>query len=60
MEAEELMILRDLPVDTRNYTIVDNITGKPIDQSSYTLTIDPEVIAKYAGLTVKEIKSMVL
>lgn len=46
MEAEELMILRDLPVDTRNYTIVDNITGKPIDQSSYTLTIDPEVISK--------------
>lgn len=46
MESEELMILRDLPVDTRNYTIVDNITGKPIDQSGYTLTIDPEVIKK--------------
>lgn len=46
MEAEELMTLRDLPVDTRNYTIVDNITGKPIDQSNYTLTIDPEVIGK--------------
>lgn len=46
MEAEELMILRDLPVDTRNYTIVDNITGKPIDQSTYTLTIDTEVIGK--------------
>lgn len=46
MEAEELMILRDLPVNTRNYTIVDNITGKPIDQSNYTLTIDPEVISK--------------
>jgi len=43
---EERMILRDLPVDTRNYTIVDNITGKPIDQSTYTLTIDKEVIAK--------------
>lgn len=46
MESEELMILRDLPVDTRNYTIVDNITGKPIEQSGYTLTIDPEVIKK--------------
>ena len=46
MEAEEKMILRDLPVDTRNYTIVDNITGKPIDQSTYTMTIDPEVIGK--------------
>lgn len=46
MEAEELMILRDLPVDTRNYTIIDNITGKPIDQDNYTLTIDPEVIKK--------------
>lgn len=46
MEAEELMILRDLPVNTRNYTIIDNITGKPIDQSNYTLTIDPQVIGK--------------
>lgn len=46
MEAENRMILRDLPVDTRNYTIIDNITGKPIDQSSYTLTIDDEVINK--------------
>ena len=32
MEAQESMELRDLPVDTRNYTIIDNITGKPIDQ----------------------------
>lgn len=46
MEAEETMELRDLPVDTRNYTIIDNITGKPIDQSNYSLTIDPEVISK--------------
>lgn len=46
MENEEMMILRDLPVDTRNYTIVDNITGKPIDQSTYTMTIDKEVIGK--------------
>lgn len=46
MESEERMILRDLPVDTRNYTIIDNITGKPIDQSTYTMTIDPEVIGK--------------
>ena len=43
MEAEEKMILRDLPVDTRNYTILDNVTGKPVDQNSYSLTIDPEV-----------------
>lgn len=43
---EESMELRDLPVDTRNYTIIDNITGKPIDQSNYSLTIDPEVINK--------------
>ena len=46
MEAEETMELRDLPVDTRNYTIIDNVTGKPIEQSKYSLTIDPEVIGK--------------
>lgn len=46
MEAEETMELRDLPVDTRNYTIIDNITGKPIEQSNYSLTIDPAVIGK--------------
>lgn len=46
MEAEDIMELRDLPVDTRNYTIIDNITGKPIEQSNYSLTIDPEVIGK--------------
>lgn len=46
METDETMILRDLPVNTRNYTIIDNITGKPIDQSTYSLTIDPEVISK--------------
>ena len=46
MESEETMELRDLPVDTRNYTIIDNITGKPIEQSNYSLTIDPEVIGK--------------
>lgn len=46
MEAEDTMELRDLPVDTRNYTIIDNITGKPIDQNNYSLTIDPEVISK--------------
>lgn len=46
MESEETMELRDLPVDTRNYTIIDNVTGKPIEQSKYSLTIDPEVIGK--------------
>lgn len=46
MESEETMELRDLPVDTRNYTIIDNITGKPIEQTNYSLTIDPEVIGK--------------
>lgn len=50
MEAEESMELRDLPVDTRNYTIIDNITGKPIDQANYSLTIDPEVINKLNAL----------
>ena len=39
MESEETMELRDLPVDTRNYTIIDNITGKPIEQSNYSLII---------------------
>ena len=43
---EESMILRDLPVNTRNYTILDNVTGKPIDQNNYSLTIDKEVISK--------------
>ncbi|MBE5757882.1 MAG: hypothetical protein E7345_03010 [Clostridiales bacterium] len=43
---EENMILRDLPVHTRNYTIIDNVTGKPIDQENYSLTIDKEVISK--------------
>ena len=46
MEAQESMILRDMPVETRNYIIIDNITGKPIDQSNYTLSIDSEVIGK--------------
>lgn len=46
MEAQESMILRDMPIETRNYIIIDNITGKPIDQSNYTLSIDPEVIGK--------------
>jgi hypothetical protein len=46
MEKDESMILRDLPVDTRNYTIIDNVTGKPIDASNYSLTIDTEVITK--------------
>ena len=43
---EQSMILRDLPVNTRNYTILDNVTGKPIDQGNYSLTIDKEVINK--------------
>lgn len=46
MEAQDSMILRDMPVETRNYIIIDNITGKPIDQSNYTLSIDAEVIGK--------------
>ena len=46
MESEERMSLHDLPVNTRNYTIIDNITGKPIDQENYTLSIDEEVIKK--------------
>ena len=46
MEAQDSMILRDMPVETRNYIIIDNITGKPIDQSNYTLSIDSEVIGK--------------
>ena len=46
MEADETMTLRDLPVDTRNYTILDNVTGKPVEQNTYSLTIDPEVINK--------------
>lgn len=50
MEAQDSMELRDLPVDTRNYTIIDNITGKPIEQSNYSLTIDPEVINKLNAL----------
>ncbi|MGN0961225.1 MAG: hypothetical protein ACI4PF_03390 [Christensenellales bacterium] len=46
METDNVMTLQDFPVSTRNYTIVDNITGKPVDQSNYTLKIDPEVIKK--------------
>jgi len=46
MEAEETMVIRDLPVSTRNYTIIDNVTGKPIDQETYSLTIDKEVVKK--------------
>lgn len=46
MEADETMTLRDLPVDTRNYTILDNVTGKPVEQNTYSLNIDPEVINK--------------
>ena len=46
MEAEETMVLKDLPVSTRNYTIIDNVTGKPIDQETYSLTIDKDVVKK--------------
>lgn len=46
MESEDRMTLHDLPVNTRNYTIIDNITGKPIEQDNYTLSIDEEVIKK--------------
>ena len=46
METEDRMTLRDMPVNTRNYTIIDNITGKPIDPSTYTLNLDSEVIQK--------------
>ena len=52
MEAEQSMTLKDLPVNTRNYTIIDNITGKPIDQANYSLTIDPEVIKKLNKLKI--------
>lgn len=46
MESDEKMTLRDLPVDTENYTIIDNVTGKPIDEKNYSLSIDKEVINK--------------
>ncbi len=52
MEADQSMTLKDLPVNTRNYTIIDNITGKPIDQANYSLTIDPEVIKKLNKLKI--------
>ena len=47
---EEGMILKDLPVQTRNYTIIDNVTGKPVDQNEYSLTIAPSVIDKLKAL----------
>lgn len=57
MESEERMTLHDLPVNTRNYTIIDNITGKPIEQNNYTLSIDEEVIKKLNKLkTINEEK----
>lgn len=40
----------DLPVDTKNYTIIDNITGQRIDQSQYTIAIDSSVMQRLTAL----------
>jgi len=47
---DENMTLRDLPVQTRNYTIIDNKTGKPVDQSTFSLDIAPNVLGKLKKL----------
>lgn len=44
MESDKNMKLTDLPVETRNYKIIDNITGKAIDQKNYSLNIDTAVV----------------
>lgn len=44
MEGNQTIVLKNLPLTTRNYQIVDSATGKPIENSSYSLTIAPHVI----------------
>ncbi len=44
MEGNQSIVLKNLPLTTRNYQIVDSATGKPIENTSYSLTIAPHVI----------------
>lgn len=44
MEGNQTIVLKNLPLTTRNYQIVDSATGKPIENTSYSLTIAPHVI----------------
>lgn len=46
MEGQQTIVLKNLPIATRNYTVVDTATGKPIDNATYSLTIAPHVIEK--------------
>ena len=46
MEGQQTIVLRNLPITTRNYTVVDTATGKPVDNTTYSLTIAPHVIEK--------------
>lgn len=44
MEELGTIILKNLPISTRNYQIVDTATGKPIENNSYSVKIAPHVI----------------
>ncbi len=46
MEGQQTIVLKNLPITTRNYTVVDTATGKPVESNTYSLTISPQVIAK--------------
>lgn len=46
MEGQQTIVLKNLPITTRNYTVVDTATGKPVDNTTYSLTIAPHVIEK--------------
>lgn len=49
MEEDKVKIY-DVPSKTRNYTIIDNTTGKPINQEDYSLEINPSVIERLKAL----------
>jgi len=46
MEGQQPIVLKNLPIATRNYTVVDTATGRPVDNTTYSLTIAPHVIEK--------------
>lgn len=44
MEELGTIVLKNLPISTRNYQIVDTATGKPIENNTYSVKIAPHVI----------------
>lgn len=49
MEDDKVKIY-DVPSKTRNYTIIDNTTGKPMNQENFSLEVNPSVIDRLKAL----------